>query len=47
MFFEFSQINHIRENNENKIDDIELYEIMKNVETIALKKHFKSIKELS
>lgn len=47
LFFEFSQVNHIRENNEKEIDDVELYEIMKIVETIALKKHFKAIKEAS
>ncbi len=47
LFFEFSQVNHIRDNSEKEIDDKELYEIMKIVETIALKKHFKSIKDAS
>lgn len=47
LFFEFSQINHIRENSEKEIDDMELYEIMKIVESIALKKHFKAIKDSS
>lgn len=47
LFFEFAQINHIRENLSKNIDDNELYDIMKIVETLALKKHFKTIKENS
>jgi len=47
LFFEFSQINHIRENTKNDINDTELYEIMKIIEYQALKKHFKNIKDSS
>ncbi len=47
LFFEFSQINHIREKYEKNIDEKELYEIMSIIENIALKKHFKNIRENS
>jgi hypothetical protein len=47
LFFEFSKINHIRENTEIAIDDNELYEIMNIIESLALKKHFKNIKDNS
>ena len=47
LFFEFSEINHIRENTKNEINDRELYDIMKIIETQALKKHFKIIKDNS
>lgn len=47
LFFEFSKINHIRENTEINITDNELYDIMKTTETMALKKHFKTIKDSS
>lgn len=47
LFFEFSKINHIRENTEATINDKELYEIMNIIESLALKKHFKNIKENS
>jgi len=47
LFFEFSKINHIRENTEKEINDNELYEIMNIVELLSLKKHFKNIKENS
>lgn len=47
LFFEFSQINHIRENTEKKIENEELYDIMNIIETLALKKHFKNIKNNS
>jgi len=47
LFFEFSKINHIRENSEIKVDDEELYEIMAIIEWLALKKHYKNIKNNS
>jgi len=47
LFFEFSKINHIRENSEIKVDDKELYEIMTIIEWLALKKHYKNIKNNS
>jgi hypothetical protein len=47
LFFEYAKINHIRENNEKNIDEKELYEIMNITSSIALKKHFKNIKENS
>lgn len=47
LFFEFSKINHIRENTTNKIDSEELYEIMNIIEASALKKHYKNIKNNS
>ncbi|MCD5385160.1 hypothetical protein LRZ95_00665 [Candidatus Gracilibacteria bacterium] len=45
LFFEFSKINHIRENTKKQIDDNELYEIISIIEKLALKKHYKNIKE--
>lgn len=47
LFFEFSKINHIRENTTNEIDDDELYEIMNIIESMAFKKHYKNIKNNS
>lgn len=47
LFFEFSKINYIREKTNKEIDDQELYSIMKIVETMALKKHYKNIKDNS
>lgn len=47
LFFEFSKVNHLRENIEEKINDKELYETMNIIENIALKKHYKNIKENS
>jgi len=47
LFFEFSKINHIRENSEIQIDDEELYKIMSIIEWLALKKHYKNIKNNS
>jgi len=47
LFFEFSQINHIRENTEREVNDEELYDIMSIIESLALKKHYKNIKENS
>ncbi|MFK7779698.1 MAG: hypothetical protein QM490_00995 [Candidatus Gracilibacteria bacterium] len=47
LFFEFSKINHIREDTNNPINDVELYELMKIIESKALKKHYKKIKEHS
>ncbi len=47
LFFEFSKINHIRENTKIDIDDKELYDIMRLVESKALKKHFKTIHDSS
>lgn len=47
LFFEFSKINHIRSNTTNPIDDKELYQIMTIIESSALKKHYKTIKEYS
>jgi len=47
LFFEFSKINHVRVSQKNKIDDKELYEIMNIIESLALKKHLKAIKNNS
>ena len=47
VFFEFSKINHIRENTKKEIWDKELYELMKLVESQALHKHYKTIKNNS
>jgi hypothetical protein len=47
LFFEFSKINHIRENSDIEIDDKELYKIMNTIEWLALKKHYKNIKNNS
>ena len=47
LYFEFSKINHIRENTDININDNELYEIMNIVESLALKKHIKNIKNNS
>lgn len=47
LFFEFSKINHIRKNPEIKIENEELYEIMTQIESLALKKHYKNIKNHS
>ena len=47
LFFEFSKINHIREDHEKEITQSELYEILTLVESIALKKHYWNIKKNS
>ena len=47
LFFEFSKINHIRHNDELPVNDNELYQIINTIETMALKKHYKNIKENS
>lgn len=47
LFFEFAQINHLRENLLKNIDEKELYEIMTIIESLALKKHYRSINETS
>lgn len=47
LFFEFSKINHLRDNNSKNIDEKELYNIMKIIESHALKKSYKNIKEYS
>lgn len=46
LFFEFSKINYLREN-EDKINEKELYKIMEYIESKALKKHYKNINENS
>lgn len=43
LFFEFSKINHIREDTSIEVNDDELYGIMNTIETLALKKHYKNI----
>lgn len=47
LFFEFSKINHIRENSESPIDKEELYNLLRLLEWQALKKHYKNIRENS
>ncbi len=47
LFCEFSKINHIREDTSKKIDTKELYKLLEIVESRALKKHYKSIKNHS
>jgi len=47
IFFEFSKINHIREDTSEKINDKELYKLLEIVERWAIKKHYKSIKSHS
>ena len=47
LFFEFSKINHIRENTKKDIDEDELYELINIIEKMALKKHLKEIKKNS
>ena len=47
IFFETSQINHIRQNSKISIDKKELIEMMQDVEYQALKKHYKHIRSTS
>lgn len=47
IFFEKSQINHIRQNTLNPISRSELYEILKEIELKATKKQFEHIKHIS
>jgi hypothetical protein len=47
IFFETSQINHIRQNPKIEIDKKELVEMMQDVESQALKKHYKHIRSTS
>lgn len=47
LFFEFSKINHIRENTDNPINSEELYDLLCFIEAQALKKHYKNIRENS
>lgn len=47
IFFETSKINHIRNNADSPIDKFELRDIMKDIETQALKKHYKHIRSTS
>ena len=47
LFFEFSKINHIRQKTDSAVNDKELYQIMNEIEVLALKKHYKNIKNNS
>lgn len=47
IFFETSKINHIRNSSDSPIDKFELREIMKDIETQALKKHYRHIRSTS
>ncbi len=44
LLFEFSKINHIRDDISKEVNDKELYDIIRIIETQALKKHYKNIK---